>query len=373
MKTLIAVMLVSLMPGFTHAQGPAAQPAGAKIISIEGPVEKFGPCGPTNQPLAKDHILSNGCQLTATDPNTTVQIECTNGATLQPLTGGFVAVINGTGVPSCVLKLTSGSAMATSSGDANEQGSAAIETGALGAVVKHTSVVVTVPPSGAADAEVCVVDGEASVTRGGETISLTAGKMAYANSRTVSDIPDARLRWVANNLAVASTSGAGVQVSPAEQAQLSDRYLAVYKQPKNIAVRTELTRSLAAVAAPNNSFTRYQAAQATRLNAVAIDPSARTLRRVIGALGGPGQVARVEPGRFTNPTLNGRRVDICFHWGVECGKPAADAFCRAKDFSTAAEFTVATDIGAQTPTLVIGDNTVCSESSCDGFAFIRCQ
>ena len=81
----------------------------------------------------------------------------------------------------------------------------------------------------------------------------------------------------------------------------------------------------------------------------------------------------VTPGKFSNPMLKNRRVDICLHWGVECGKPAADAFCRAKNYASAAEWTVAENIGAQSPTLVLGDDKVCSDPSCDGFALIRCQ
>lgn len=389
MKTIRAAMLCCFASGFVQAQVENDPPQGAKIISLTGNVDRLGPCGTADKPLARGDLLLNTCQLTATDPSATVQIECTNGATLQPLTGGFIAIVNGTGVPSCVLQLKLGGAMATSSGDANEQGSASIETGALAAVVTHTSVIVNVPAAGAGETTAYVVDGEAAVTRAGETTNLVAGKMTYANSKAVSDIPRERLQWVANNLAIASTSGAGVQVSAQAQKELSDRYLAVYSDSHSQVARQKLTQSLAAVNAPSNAFTRYQSVQAAKLvagqgnylvdagsqsppaPAAAQEPTAAANLAVI--VGHAAVAAMANQSKFTDPKLNGRRVDYCLHWGAECGSPAADAFCRAKDFSRSADFKVAEDIGAQTPTLVIGDDRVCSAAACDGFAFIRCE
>lgn len=75
---------------------------------------------------------------------------------------------------------------------------------------------------------------------------------------------------------------------------------------------------------------------------------------------------------FEPPRSGGKRVDICLNWGSGCGQPAADAFCQKAGFARALEFTVAEDIGAQEPTLVMGDGKLCSEAFCDGFAMIRC-
>jgi hypothetical protein len=36
-------------------------------------------------------------------------------------------------------------------------------------------------------------------------------------------------------------------------------------------------------------------------------------------------------------------------------------------------FEVANDVGAKSQTLVLGDNKLCGELSCDGFASIRCE
>jgi hypothetical protein len=361
MKTLVAVMVGLLTSGAALAQG-------AKIVSFSGKVSRTGPCGDPGKPLGIGSILGNSCQLTSQDPNSNVQIECRNGATLQLLGGNFNAIITRDGDPDCVLDLPLGSAMATSSGQQDQPGSATIKTGALAAVVTGTSVVVTVPASGAANATAFVLDGEARVTRAGVISKLIAGKMTYAKSTAITDTPPDRVRWVANNLAIASTTGAGVQVTPAQQAALSDHFYAIYKEPKNAVARTALTQSLEAVHAPQNSFSRYQAAQAFKLKGAAAYVGPGHMAVTPGAMG-----AQPPTRTFNNPVLNGRRVDICLRWGVDCGKPAADAFCRANHYSASVDFSIAQNIGSQTPTLVIGENKVCSDAACDGFAVIRCH
>ena len=365
MKTLIAVTLGFLASGTALAQG-------AKIVSFKGAVSRTGPCGDPQKPLGINSMLGNSCQLTSKDPNSNVQIECRNGATLQLLSGGFNAIILRDGDPDCVLELPLGSAMATSSGQQEKPGSATIKTGALAAVVTGTSVVVTVPASGAANATAFVLEGEAEVTRAGVMSKLAAGTMTYAKSTAIVNTPSDRVRWVANDLAIASTTGAGVQVSPAQQAALSNHFFAVYTEPKNAAARTKLTQSLDAVHAPENSFRRYQSTQAFKLNQATVHvgpgPTPQQLAVTPGAM-----VAHPLPRTFDNPTFNGRRVDICLRWGVDCGKPAADAFCRANSYSASVDYSIAQDIGGQTPTVVMGENKVCSEASCDGFSAIRCQ
>ena len=67
------------------------------------------------------------------------------------------------------------------------------------------------------------------------------------------------------------------------------------------------------------------------------------------------------------------RLDYCLHWGKQCGMPAANRFCRDRGFRGAKSFVIAKDIGAKTPTLVLGDGKVCNKTSCDGFARIECQ
>jgi len=87
------------------------------------------------------------------------------------------------------------------------------------------------------------------------------------------------------------------------------------------------------------------------------------------------QIGRMASGAsvFEPPLSDGKRIDICLNWGSGCGQAAADAFCQTAGFARAADFTVAEDIGAESPTLVIGDGKLCTEAYCDGFAMIRCS
>jgi hypothetical protein len=78
---------------------------------------------------------------------------------------------------------------------------------------------------------------------------------------------------------------------------------------------------------------------------------------------------------FTNPTIKGYRLDWCLHWGKQCGKPAANAWCAKKMGKAggyAKKWEEAVDIGDSFPTYVIGDGKVCKERFCDGFRSITC-
>lgn len=76
---------------------------------------------------------------------------------------------------------------------------------------------------------------------------------------------------------------------------------------------------------------------------------------------------------FENPEIDGRRLDLCLVWGGQCGKPAADAWCREGGFAEAREWKPAFDIGATSPTLVLTDRRLCDGAGCDGFASITCE
>jgi hypothetical protein len=75
---------------------------------------------------------------------------------------------------------------------------------------------------------------------------------------------------------------------------------------------------------------------------------------------------------FQPPTYQGHRVDVCAHWGKDCGESAATQFCQKQGFDKAKSWTIAKGIGAQAPTLVIGDHKICDQPTCDGFAAITC-
>jgi len=78
---------------------------------------------------------------------------------------------------------------------------------------------------------------------------------------------------------------------------------------------------------------------------------------------------------FTNPMIKGYRLDWCYQWGDQCGKPAADAWCamRMKAGGHAVDWKEAEDIGASSPTYVMGDGKICNQDFCDGFESITCE
>jgi len=77
---------------------------------------------------------------------------------------------------------------------------------------------------------------------------------------------------------------------------------------------------------------------------------------------------------FNRPRVpKGFRVDWCHFFGRECGEAAATAFCRMNGFQRAISFEIENDIGAASPTYVIGDDKLCTGQTCDGFRFIVCQ
>jgi len=83
---------------------------------------------------------------------------------------------------------------------------------------------------------------------------------------------------------------------------------------------------------------------------------------------GPAGMDRV----FANPAWNGHRLDNCLHWGTQCGKPAADAFCRANGFAQALSFALDATPGRGS-TRLIGSNQICNAAYCVGFQQIVCR
>lgn len=76
---------------------------------------------------------------------------------------------------------------------------------------------------------------------------------------------------------------------------------------------------------------------------------------------------------FVKPKVGVFRLDWCRVWGAQCGKPAADQFCQSKGFTQSNNSEIANDIGAATPTIVIGTGQQCADAICDGFTFITCE
>ena len=64
------------------------------------------------------------------------------------------------------------------------------------------------------------------------------------------------------------------------------------------------------------------------------------------------------------------RVDWCLNWAANCGKPAAEAFCQARDFRQATSFQSQQTGG---PTWVAGDRKICLQPACTALAAITCE
>ena len=76
---------------------------------------------------------------------------------------------------------------------------------------------------------------------------------------------------------------------------------------------------------------------------------------------------------FAAPMWGALRLDWCLVWGGQCGEPAASEFCRQSGYARAEAWEPAWDIGAVTPTFVLGTGQTCSEPGCDGFTSITCS
>ena len=87
---------------------------------------------------------------------------------------------------------------------------------------------------------------------------------------------------------------------------------------------------------------------------------------IIGLVSGPVLAAEVH---YNNPQYKGYALDYCKKWGAECGRPAADAYCRDKGYQKATRFRVKKDAP---PTRVISSGRVCTGASCDRIAWVAC-
>lgn len=76
----------------------------------------------------------------------------------------------------------------------------------------------------------------------------------------------------------------------------------------------------------------------------------------------------VPPTRPSGVTLC-YQVDWCLHWGSECGKPAADEYCRRTGHAGGA---LSFHTAPMRPTVVMGDNRICDQPICNGFTDVTC-
>jgi len=71
---------------------------------------------------------------------------------------------------------------------------------------------------------------------------------------------------------------------------------------------------------------------------------------------------------FFAPESQGLRLDSCLTGDHDCGKPAADAFCKAQGFETALIF----QREAAAETVRLGNGAFCTGPACTSFKQIKC-
>ena len=84
--------------------------------------------------------------------------------------------------------------------------------------------------------------------------------------------------------------------------------------------------------------------------------------------------APADDGRYNEPKWFNERLDWCFNWATDCGKPAADNFCKRRRYTGARDFGPAPGLRR---TMVSGTNLLCVGNaviltSCVGFDHITC-
>jgi hypothetical protein len=73
---------------------------------------------------------------------------------------------------------------------------------------------------------------------------------------------------------------------------------------------------------------------------------------------------------FPNPTINHVPIATCLERSGECGKPAADSFCRAIGFLRATHFFEAPGTGS---IVHFGDGTNCTGEQCRVLKGVICS
>jgi len=73
---------------------------------------------------------------------------------------------------------------------------------------------------------------------------------------------------------------------------------------------------------------------------------------------------------YTNPKVGGVALDWCKTWASNCGKPAADYFCKSKGHKKATLYQKENNIGY---TRILKTGQICNAPGCDSFKVIRCK
>ena len=77
--------------------------------------------------------------------------------------------------------------------------------------------------------------------------------------------------------------------------------------------------------------------------------------------------------RYSEPMNQQYRLDWCLDWTVQCGEPAATAWCKQNNLSRSNSWKQAANIGKTTPTKTLKSGKICDKDFCDGFSEIVCE
>jgi len=377
---------------------PAAASA-AKITAVEGDVGLVGTKIPVGQKASGEMNLKIGDQIIARSKDALVQLTCANGAAFQ-LSDMFDVLITKAGPDErCAISLKTGTAFGVSNPEKEgEAAKAAIDGGVVAAESGHTQFGVTVPADNPADAEAFVIEGEAIVRAHEKETTVKSGELLYAKTLVVVGVPEDKYRRLATNLARVDLQRAGAGNNKVAIQSLGASYYRALRNPGDANARKQLGEQYKAYKVPESSINRYNIRrmnQISKIGGVTDTPApqspgnlgvAETAGQVyVAPMAPPNAVAPMAAqfavanggapkfATYPDPVVNGHRLDWCLHVAAECGGPPADAFCRQKGFTRASSFREAENIGAQSPTLVLADNKLCTTATCDGFASINCE
>ncbi len=77
-----------------------------------------------------------------------------------------------------------------------------------------------------------------------------------------------------------------------------------------------------------------------------------------------------DPVHYAEPMAGKRRLDWCYSYGVDCGKPAADYYCKTNGHDHAADFKIDEHIDK---TRILHSGEKCTDQNCNGFKYIDCE
>jgi len=189
------------------------------------------------------------------------------------------------------------------------------------------------------------VSGISELTRLGTAQSVRRGDTA------VRPISEARYEYLASSYAQLSISR--TNAAPAQTEALKAIYLRSFRNPADADARAVLAARQYEIK-PNSALQRYQQSRANYL-------ITKVNVNVVGLQLAPA------------PKYNGYRVDVCRQWGMECGQPAADEWCRRNGKQRASSYRIQENIGTSESTVVIGTGQLCKEAYCDAFSRIVCE